>query len=555
MSSSIADKFISRVSTFGLSGRPLRATVTVVAAIGFSLFGYDQGVMSSLISSDPFTHEFPATLDNGHNSNQVVVNQGAIVSCYEIGCFFGAIFALLRGEKLGRKPVILLGAIIITIGTVISVASFRESWGTGQFVIGRVITGIGNGMNTATIPVWQSEMSRPENRGRLVYIEGSTVAFGTFIAYWLDYGILHAEGSVTWRFPIAFQAFFSLILLIGVYSLPESPRWLVAANRSEEAKEVLAKCEGCDPEDDLIISELTVITDAVERYADQLGFKEVIETGKSGNLQRILIGSFTQFSQQFTGCNAAIYYSTVLFQDIIGSTHDMAAILGGVFSTVYFLSSIPAYFIVDRVGRRKMFMVGFIGQGISFIITFACLVRPTKSNAKGAAVGLFLYILFFGCTILQLPWVYPPEINSTRTRTVGSALSTCTNWICNFAVVMFTPIFINNAGWGCYLFFAIMNFLSVPVVYFYLPETTGRTLEEMDIIYAKAHYDKTWAFKVANRLPKLTYKEIQTYIEDLGIYEDEKQTDQQVENASSDGKGASSENQPGEGLMQTEKSQ
>ncbi len=529
------DSLVNRTSTAGLRGRPLRVFVTIVGAVGFSLFGYDQGVMGSLITGHQFNDEFPGTKSQGDDDRHATVIQGAVVSCYEIGCFFGALFALFRGEKLGRKPVIIIGAIIITIGTVISTAAFRQNWGLGQFVVGRVITGIGNGMNTATIPVWQSEMSRPENRGRLVYIEGSTVAFGTFIAYWLDFGIAYDESSVAWRFPIAFQAFFSLILLFGIIVLPESPRWLVAAGRPEEAKLILGHIEDLDSNHDFVLSELSVISEGVERYdnAGQVGFKEMMDSGKTANFQRMIIGASTQFFQQFTGCNAAIYYSTVLFNGSIGLDYKLSQILGGVFSTVYFLASIPAFFIVDKVGRRWMFLVGAGGQGVAFLITMACLAAGGSENAKGAAFGLFLFITFFGCTILQLPWVYPPEINSMRTRTVGTAVSTCTNWISNFAVVMFTPIFVQDAGWGAYLFFSLMNFIFVPIIFFFYPETTGRTLEEIDIIFAKAHLDKAFPFRVASHLPKLSLQQIKEYTEDLGIYDDEKQTDLQIEDVQS----------------------
>ncbi len=164
--------------------------------------------------------------------------------------------------------------------------------------------------------------------------------------------------------------------------------------------------------------------------------------------------------------------------------------LGGVFATVYVLSTIPSFFLIERIGRRKLYLIGAIGQGCSFVITLACLAAPdTENNAKGAVVGLFLFITTFGFTILELPWITPPEVNPLRTRTAAVAVSTCTNWICNFAVVMFTPLFISSTRWGAYLFFALMNFLWVPIIYFYYPETAGRRLEEMDIIFAKAHLE------------------------------------------------------------------
>ena len=198
----------------------------------------------------------------------------------------------------------------------------------------------------------------------------------------------------------------------------------------------------------------------------------------------------------------------------------MALVLGGVFSTVYMFSTIPSFFLIERIGRRTLFLIGAIGQGISFIITFACLAAPeTVNSAKGAAVGLYLFIFTFAWTILPLPWVYPPEINPLKTRTVATSVSTCTNWICNFAVVMFTPIFIGNTRWGAYLFFALFNFSWVPIIFFYYPETAGRSLEEMDIIFAKAHVEKTPAYRVANTLPKLSNDQVEAEAEKLGLFE------------------------------------
>lgn len=513
-----------RTNTFGLTGKPLRAAITTFATIGFSLFGYNQGMMSGLITGEKFNYEFPATNMNapGADEHHVTVVQGAVTSCYELGCFFGALFALFRGENYGRKPLVVCGSVIIIIGTVISVTAFRDSWGLGQFVIGRVITGIGNGLNTATIPVWQSEMSRAENRGRLVNLEGSVVAVGTLIAYWLDFGLSYVHtSSVQWRFPVAFQIFFALILFGGIINMPESPRWLISKDRKDEAMEVLARLKGLSVDDDEVYAEATVVQDAVTRFSrSQVGFKTLFSGGKTQHFQRMVIGASTQFFQQFTGCNAAIYYSTVLFETtIFNGNRRLSLVLGGVFATVYALSTIPSFFLIDSFGRRNLFLTGAAGQAISFTITFACLVHTTHQSAKGAAVGIYLFITFFGFTILPLPWIYPPEINPLRTRTVATAVSTCTNWITNFGVVMFTPIFMNTSSWGAYLFFAAMNYLFIPIIFFFYPETAGRSLEEIDILFAKAHVDGRQPWRVAATMPKLSFKEIEDQGTQLGLYD------------------------------------
>ena len=486
--------------------------------MGFSLFGYDQGLMSGIISGVQFTKSFPSLSDSAGSARQVSVYRGAVTASYEIGCFFGAIFCLLFGQRIGRTPLIFAGGIILTIGAVISTAAFGPQWGLGQFVIGRVISGLGNGMDTATIPVWQSECSHAHNRGFLVCFEGAIIAVGTFIAYWIDFGLSYVDTTVQWRFPVAFQIIFALVVSLGALMMPESPRWFITRGREDEARLVLSKLNNTTPEDPALLEEFNLMkADLASTEGAQAGWKTLFTFGKTQEFQRMILGASGQFFQQFTGCNAAIYYSTLLFETNLGLDRRLSLVLGGIFATVYALFTIPSFFMVERVGRRNLYLIGFIGQGLSFIITMGCLVHPTVQNSKGAAVGIYLFICFFAFTILPLPWIYPPEINPLRTRTAAASVSTCTNWITNFAVVMFTPVFSATSGWGIYLFFALVNFVGVPWAWFFYPETAGRQLEEIDIIFAKAHVEKKWPYQVAKKMPKLSTDEITRISIELGL--------------------------------------
>lgn len=516
------DYVFSRTSTAGLKGARLRYTAAAVAVIGFALFGYDQGLMSGIITGDKFNSEFPPTKSHGEKDRYASVIQGAVTACYEIGCFIGSLFVLFFGDRLGRKPLIVFGACITIIGTVISTTPFHASWGLGQFVVGRVVTGVGTGFNTSTIPVWQSEMTKPRIRGAMINLDGSVIALGTMIAYWLDFGFSFIKSSVQWRFPVAVQIIFAVVLLGGIIRMPESPRWLMSKKRHEEARYVLARLNDLPEDNDEIVAEMTALVEAVSRSSNQKSqMRSLFSKGKQQNFNRALVASSTQFFQQFTGCNAAIYYSTVLFQDTVRLGRTLSMILGGVFATVYFVSTIPSFYLVERVGRRKMFFFGALGQGLSFTITFACLCKPTKQNSKGAAVGLYLFIICFGLAILELPWIYPPEIASMRVRAATNAISTSTNWVANFAVVMFTPVFIQTSQWGCYLFFALMNFIYLPIIFMFYPETAGRSLEEIDIIFAKSHVDGVLPWRVAHHLPKLSWQEIEDYSQSLGLHEED----------------------------------
>lgn len=507
-------------NTAGLSGRKLQLAITFTSVMGFSLFGYDQGLMSGILNGEKFTDEFHVLKEESGSSsevqaynNHVSVLQGGTTASYEIGCIFGAVFTLLYGQAFGRTRSMFFGGIIIILGTVISTASFGPHWGLGQFIAGRVVTGVGNGMNTATIPVWQSEMSAAHNRGFLVCFEGAIIAVGTFVAYWVDFGLSYSNLSVQWRFPVSLQILFAALTSVGASMLPESPRWFIGKGLDDKALYVLGKLEGKDSPDEKAMHDFDIMKADHEAKLNSVSpWKQLFQFGKGAEFQRCIVGASGQFYQQFTGCNAAIYYSTLLFKKDLQLTGKLPLIIGGVFATVYALATIPSFWMVEHVGRRKLFMIGYLGQGLSFIITMACLAGKNgdddKQTPKGAAVGLFLFICFFAFTLLPLPWIYPPEINPARTRTAGASIATCTNWVTNFAVVMFTPVFSSTSDWGIYLFFALMNFSALPVAWFYYPETAGRTLEEIDIIYARAHAEGKFAYQVANEMPKLTQDEI-----------------------------------------------
>jgi len=223
----------------------------------------------------------------------------------------------------------------------------------------------------------------------------------------------------------------------------------------------------------------------------------------------MLLGCSSQFFQQIGGCNAVIYYLPVLFKQSLNQSEFMSMILGGVNMIVYSIFATMSWFLIERVGRRKLFLWGTIGQCASMVVTFACLSPGTPSAAKGAAVGLFTYIASFGATWLPLPWLYPAEISPIKTRAKANAISTCTNWLFNFLIVMVTPIMISNIKWGTYLFFACVNACFLPVIYFLYPETAGRSLEEIDLIFAKGYSENLNYVKAAKDLPSLSDEDVE----------------------------------------------
>lgn len=257
-------------------------------------------------------------------------------------------------------------------------------------------------------------------------------------------------------------------LVLGVQFLPESPRWLLAQGRHVEAQRVVAALQGDRYDGPETIAQTRLIMATIEQ-SKALGAvkkRNMFSNGPTQHFRRMLLGASSQVFQQIGGCNSVIYFCPVIFEEYLGLSRTLSLILGGVNVTVYAMSAMGSFFTIETLGRRKMFLIGSAGQMVSMIITFgyvllpypssfrekltlfifhflnSCLVPGTPEAAKGAVFGLFLFLFFFGSTWLELPWLYPAEINPLRTRTNANAVSTISNWLFNFAVVQFTPPFL-----------------------------------------------------------------------------------------------------------------
>lgn len=302
-----------------LKGRALNWAITATAGSGFLLFGYDQGVMSGLLTGDAFTRTFPE-IDTTDGAGGSATLQGTVVAIYEIGCFFGAIFCLLVGERLGRRRCIMIGCVVLAIGAVLQAAAF----GIPQMIVGRIVAGLGNGMNTSTIrttlpytcvditvltlrcvAVWHSELMKPENRGKGLAIELAINIFGVMISYWVDYGMSYVKNDSQFRFPLALQVLFAITTFAGILFLPESPRWLVAHDRHEEARQILwavhPEAKSITQDDPQLSRSIAEIQETVreEREAAQSStFKAMFKNGEQRFRYRTLLGIGGQFMQQ-----------------------------------------------------------------------------------------------------------------------------------------------------------------------------------------------------------------------------------------------------------------
>ncbi|EGD91270.2 hypothetical protein H112_01065 [Trichophyton rubrum D6] len=475
---------------FGLRGTKLNIAIGIIAGLDFLLFGYDQGVMGGLLTLHSFEKVFPeiatsnsavAGLTKAEKNHRSTI-QGISVASYNLGCFVGAIACIWVGDRLGRRKTIWLGSVIMVIGATLQASAF----GLPHFIVGRLVTGVGNGLNTSTVPTWQSECSKSHRRGQLVMVEGALITGGICLSYWLDFGFSFLEpSSVSWRFPIAFQIFFALIIMFVVMGLPESPRWLVLKGQEDEAMNVLAALSNLDREDRFVHSEFSAIKDTVIEM-QKGSFKDLFTMDKDRHLHRVILAYVNQMFQQISGINLITYYAATIYEGSIGLSPFLSRILAACNGTEYFIASWIAVFVVERIGRRLLMLFGAVGMSLSMaVLAIATSFKHQTDAGIVAAVFLFVFNTFFAIGWLGMTWLYPAEIVPLRIRAPANALATSGNWIFNFMVVMITPVSFSSIEYKTYIIFAAINAFIVPVVYFFYPETAYRSLEEMDSIFRK----------------------------------------------------------------------
>ncbi|KAI9849863.1 MAG: hypothetical protein M1837_000077 [Sclerophora amabilis] len=469
---------------FGLRGTKLNVAIGFLAGLDFLLFGYDQGVMGGLLTLHSFNLTFPEIdIESAPDARKSHVStiQGISVASYNVGCFFGAIATIWLGDILGRRKTIFVGSAIMVVGAALQASASSLA----HFIVGRIITGVGNGLNTSTVPTWQSETSKSHRRGQLVMVEGALITGGICLSYWLDFGCSYLEPStVSWRFPIAFQIFFALVILAFILELPESPRWLILKGQEDEAINVLAALSDLSTDDPFIHGEFSAIKDTVLEMAKGK-FSDLFTMDENRHFHRTALAYVNQMFQQISGINLITYYAAAIYEREIGLDSFTSRLLAAGNGTEYFAASWIAVFTIEKFGRRSLMLFGAAGMSVSMIM----LAIMTKIGGTGpgivAAAFLFIFNTFFAIGWLGMTWLYPAEIVPLRIRAPANALATSANWAFNFMVVMITPVAFETIGYQTYIIFAVINAFIVPVVYFFYPETAYRSLEEMDAIFRK----------------------------------------------------------------------
>jgi sugar porter (SP) family MFS transporter len=436
--------------------------ISVIAATGGLLFGFDTGVISGAL---PFLKQYWSLPDSSIELITTTVLIGAVI---------GAVTSGRLSDLLGRKKMIIINAIIFTAGAVGCAYAPNPT----LLIVMRIIIGFAIGITSYVVPMYIAEISPTRVRGALVTLNQLMITIGILVSYITDYLLSNDANVQSWRWMFLVGFIPAMILLIGMFFLPETPRWLISKGRWEEGKAILLKVE--DP--DIVsktLAELEIDIHQESRLTS--GWREVFKPWLRAPLI-ITVGIF--FFQQFSGVNTIIYYSPIIFKmaGIVSNTGSIlpAIIIGAVNVLACFLSIL----LLDKVGRRKLYMIGISGMIPSLALLGACFYFKEQLGASlpvFAVLSIVCFIIFIAISLAPLGWLLISEVFPLNVRGVGMSIGSLSHWGFN-AIIAFTFLKLVNSV-GVDMTFWVYSLVCLAGLfwgYHYIPETKGRSLEEIE---------------------------------------------------------------------------
>ncbi len=463
--------------TKGKTNMPRIIFLSAVAALGGFLFGFDSGVINGTVDA----------LQRSFDSD--AVGTGFNVASMLLGCAAGAFFAGNLADRFGRKYVLILAAAAFIV----------SAWGSGisssstEFVMFRILGGLAVGAASILSPAYIGEIAPPHIRGKLISLQQLAIVLGLFFAFFSNYNLANTSGSAshelwwgfqTWQWMFWIELIPASLFFLFLLFIPESPRFLVAANKADKAIDVLARLTN----QELARKQVDEIKTTVYRERKP-SMRDIINT-KTGKVHSIIwVGIALAALQQFTGINVVFYYGSVLWQ-AAGFTEADALLQNVISGSVNIAFTIVAILLVERLGRKLLLMIGGLGQ--AFMLGALALLFSTGTIGAGGSLtlpgnnGLYAliaangYIAFFAFTWGPIMWVMLGEMFSNKFRGAALALAGLVQWGSNFLITITFPIMLASIGlgvsYGIYAAFGVIAFL---VVKNKVTETRGKTLEDI----------------------------------------------------------------------------
>ncbi|EJF60935.1 general substrate transporter [Dichomitus squalens LYAD-421 SS1] len=448
---------------------------------------YDTGQISDIVLMPDFLLRFADCGDPTDSStcHFTDVREGLIVALLSIGTLVGALIGAPTADLLGRRYAMTTWCGVFMIGVLIQITTFH-SW--VQFAIGRLVSGLGVGALSAAVPMYQAETAPPQIRGTLTATYQLFITFGILIAYCISIGARGISGSGSWRTVVGIGFVWPVILGVGILFMPESPRWLTARGRYDEARRSIALARGIpDSEADnhaVVHREVGEMRAAIDLESkEKAGWMECFNPRRK-QLYRTLLCMTLQMFQQLTGANYFFYYGATIFQSVgINDSFVIQIILGA----VNFVCTFGGMYIMEKFGRRWPLIIGGVWQS-AWLFVFAAAGTakdPTENKGIGELMIVSACLFIFGYAMTWAPgiWILIGETFPTRTRARQAALATASNWLWNFLLAFFTPFIVKAIQYRYGFVFAACNLTGAVIVYFFLYESSDLSLEEVDDMY------------------------------------------------------------------------
>jgi len=431
--------------------------IAATAALCGLLFGYDTGVISGAL----------LFLKKDFNLSALV--QGVVTSAVLAGAALGAGFSGRLADRFGRRRMILaIAALFLAASLVTSLAP-----SVGWLIAGRIMVGLAIGVCSYTGPLYISEISPAKNRGALVSLNQLLITVGILVSYLTDYLLANGEH---WRWMFGLAAFPAVILGIGMWFLPESPRWLMTQGLREQARSILLRVRTADEAN----RELDAIES--EEHGVEAGWSELLAPGYRAAL---MIGVGLAIFQQITGINTIIYYAPTIFQLAgFGSAAQAILATAGV-GAVNVIMTVVSVWLLDRVGRRPLLLTGIAGMIASLTVLGFVFTLGSHSAALGelAVVSVMVYVGSFAISLGPIFWLLISEIYPLRIRGAAMGVATMANWGFNLLVALTFLVLVESLG-PSYTFwlYALVSVASFVFSFRRVPETKGRSLEEISAL-------------------------------------------------------------------------
>lgn len=437
--------------------------IAMVVAIGGFLLGFDSAVISGAI---PFITDFFALNE---------LQTGWAVSCLILGSIAGNSLAGPLSDEWGRRKILMITAVLFLISA-ISSALANTFW---FFIVARIIGGVGVGGALLIAPVYIAEVSPPNLRGQLVSFNQLNIVIGISLAYFSNYFLLQLDDN-NWRWMLGIEAIPALLYFLFLYFVPDSPRWLIQKEFKDKAFNVMKKVGGSD----YARHEMNEITESVSKEKIE-GLKTQLRDFFSGKMKFIIFIALTLgFFQQITGINAVLYYAPTIFKKT-GIGTDAAFIQAAIVGLTNLSFTVLAMALIDKIGRKPLLLAGCAGMTISlFILTY--FAHYQSFTGYGVLVAILGYVASFAVSLGPVLWVILSEIFPNRFRGLGISIAGLWASIISFSVTLLFPWEIEYLGKSItFLIYALLALLAFLFVFFIMPETKGKSLEQLEKILFK----------------------------------------------------------------------